>query len=96
MSSYCRHLDRFLSQAIDGTDFFFTLEAREQMGEYEAALPGSGVIIQYIRSFVDRNCSWIGNNSGNWPYFGSPTDARLADECGLAYSLTSYEPSYSF
>ena len=42
----------------DSDDFFFTLEARERSGDYEAALPGSGVIIHEV-DLRTRRAAWI-------------------------------------
>lgn len=39
-------------------DFFFTLEAREQRGNYEANLPGSGVIIHEV-DLQTRRAAWV-------------------------------------
>lgn len=47
-----------LLRPSNGTDFFFTLEAREQLGEYEAALPGSGVIIHEV-DLQTRRAAWV-------------------------------------
>ncbi len=47
-----------LLRASSGTDFFFTLEAREQLGQYEAGLPGSGVIIHEV-DLQTRRAAWV-------------------------------------
>jgi len=46
----------------DSDDFFFTLEARERSGDYEAALPGSGVIIHEV-DLRTRRAAWIVDGS---------------------------------
>ena len=42
----------------ENSDFFFTIEARERAGDYEAALPASGVIIHEV-DLRSRRAAWI-------------------------------------
>lgn len=46
----------------EDSDFFFTIEARERNGDYEAALPGNGVIIHEV-DLRTRRAAWIVDDS---------------------------------
>jgi len=51
-----------LVRGAGSEDFFFTLEAREQSGDYEAALAGSGVIIHEV-DLRTRRSAWVVDES---------------------------------